>query len=228
MRFKVLFCLAALAISTAAWADAVYTYGTSYTANFSLSGNTLTIKVTNNLSGTTQNIASSISDIDFLVSGGGTTSNFSSTTPNYITIGTTTGTTCGTGLNCTITSGGSSGFVVNGTSGSYDITTLTGGNPANLIIGSGPYSCPSANGDLCNPQHNPFDLVSATFMLNIAGLTSLDQISGVQFSLGTQAGVFVPGTCTSCSALITPEPASLALLSTGLLGCAGLLRRKRR
>ena len=71
-----------------------------------------------------------------------------------------------------------------------------------------------------NGPHNPFLSESATFFLNVPGVTADSTINSAMFSFGTTAGVDVHGVHGE----IVPEPATLSLLAFG--GLAMLRRRK--
>jgi len=108
--------------------------------------------------------------------------------------------------------------------GSYILDALAAGGagPEHTIIGGagigGTYS--NANGSIAgNDPHNPFLNQSATFTLNITGVTAATTISNVIFSFGTASGNDSGGGST------VPEPLSLSLVGGGLL-TLGLLRKR--
>src|SRR5262249_5528632 len=92
--------------------------------------------------------------------------------------------------------------------------------------GSGP-SYSNANGSIAgNGPHNPFLAESATFTLNVPGVTSASSISAVKFQFGTTDG----------SNQVTgedppdpvPEPTGLTLAGIGLAMAGGWLGLRRR
>jgi len=101
------------------------------------------------------------------------------------------------------------------------LNDLGGGQPIDGIIGpangSGVYS--NANGSIAgNGPHNPFLNQTGTFTITAAGVTTASTISAVDISFGTVPSG--PGTNN------TPEPGTLVLFGSGLLGVAGIVRRR--
>ena len=102
----------------------------------------------------------------------------------------------------------------------FHITALGGGQPKGLIIGPGPYS--NANGSIAaNGPHNPFYNQTATFTLNIPGLSVDDRVNSAIFSFGTTAGIDVTGVPGT-----VPDGGTTVLLLGSALSGLGLLRRK--
>jgi len=82
----------------------------------------------------------------------------------------------------------------------------------------------NANGSIAgNNPHNPFLNQSATFSVTIPGLPANAVITNVVFQFGTGTDS-VPGV----SGVAVPEPASMFLLGSGLVGITSLIRRRRK
>ena len=178
---------------------------------------TVTVQLFNLLANPTT-VAQNISDFDFALSGTTSLGSLASSSGQDITVASngtfTLGSTVATGWAFT-----------SPTAGSYLLNVLgTATGPSHTILGApgagGTYS--NAGGSIAgNDPHNPFLNQSATFTLNITGVTANTTVSSAIFSFGTAAGDNVPGGPSST----IPEPVSLSLVGSGLLAL-GLLRKR--
>jgi len=181
----------------------------SATADFSQSGSTLTLTLTNTLLGL-KSAGQLLTGITFTLSDGSGVS-LNSQTGDLISIA-SNGTVTDLG---TLTLGW--GFGSTGGNTFEACVICTGGvtataTPEQGIIGPGPYT--SANSSILgNGPHNPFVNQSAVFTFNVP---SNETVSDVAFSFGTQPGASVP----------TPEPSTLLLLGAGLCALAWLVSRR--
>jgi len=197
-----------------------------------MTGTTLYVSMTNNEANPTA-AGQLLSDLSFVLSGGlntGTLSNKISSTvgsSNPITV-------LDSSFNATSTTStpakwqlsfGNSECVAGATS-CYFLNDLTGGKPADMIIGPGPYT--NANPSITG--HSPSLAGAVVFEIdNIIGLTSNTTVSNVNLSFGTGPdGAFTlendgSGTNQGDPA---PEPAVTFLAGAGLAALA-LVRKPR-
>lgn len=181
----------------------------SATADFSQSGSTLTLTLTNTLLGI-KSAGQLLTGITFTLSDG-----------SGVSLNSQTGDLISIASNGTVTDLGTLalgwGFGSTGSNTFEACVICTGGvtasaTPEQGIIGPGPYT--SANSSILgNGPHNPFVNQSAVFTFNVP---SNETVSDVVFSFGTQPGANVP----------TPEPSTLLLLGAGLCALAWLFSRR--
>ena len=185
------------------------------TATFVTGAGTLDITLTD-LQPNPTDVAQLISDLSFVLSNGATTGTIASSSGQELTVagdGTfTTGSTVATG------------WALNSTATGLQLDVLgTTTAPSHLIIGppdaSNLYS--NANGSIAgNKPHNPFLDGTATFMLDITGVTADTTVTSATFSFGTTEGTeLVPGTPRNQNPTV-PEPSTYVMMTVGL----GLVR----
>jgi hypothetical protein len=191
-------------------------------ADFSLSGTTLTLTLTNTLAGI-QSAGQLLTDVFFTLSAPGTPT-LTGQTADLITLaplGGPKGASISSNLGVQTINWGFGGATVSGLSGFELCVICQGGitssaTPTEGILGpvstDGNYD--NANKSLTNGSHSPFINDFATFTLsNVpAGAT----VTNVIFSFGTTPGGNVSA----------PEPSSITILGVALLALAGLRRKQ--
>ena len=171
-------------------------------------------------------VAQLLSGLTFKLSNGATTGTLFSSTGTQVTVN--SGGTYSVG-----TTGAAGWGLNNNVGGGLQLNALGFIGPAGLIIGNpgagGTYS--NANSSIAgNPAHNPFLLHSVQFIVNITGVTSATTITSSTFYFGTTPGQFKVQGCVStdpsCGLASVPEPISLVLTGSGLIGLLFLRRRR--
>ncbi len=220
LKYAVVAAVLVLGLASVATADQIFTtpagavnpltgQAVSATADFSQSGSTLTLTLTNTLLGI-NSAGQLLTGITFTLSDG-----------SGVVLNSQTGDLINIASNGAVTDLGTValgwGFGSTGSNTFEMCVICTGGvtasaTPEQGIVGPGPYG--TANSSILgNGPHNPFVNQSAVFTFNVP---SNETVSSVAFSFGTQPGSNVP----------TPEPSTLLLLGTGLCALAWLASRR--
>lgn len=206
-KLLVVLAVMLLMMSTAALADTV-----TITA---ISGNTVTFSVQN--TGNTASAADAISGFFFSCtgcSGGSAVNTGTGLTFNVAGDGTMTATSPATTTNA--------GWnLANQGGGTYFFSIFGSVSPQYTIISTDVSGC---NGSICgSPSHNPFFVTSnsqfVTFSVSFTNIGNLAVGQTGTLWYGTAAPTNPPPTTT-------PEPASMFLLGTGLVGIGGAVRKK--
>jgi hypothetical protein len=221
--------IAGLATSASA-ATFVDTVGGLGTADITQSGNILTIVLTEGLANPSE--ANQLSGIDIVLADGPGATGFglASQSGQLIDIKTTNP---GKG-SYTLISGNPDHWGAGQDSGDIFLETVgaysAGGKPRDLIVDDGGIYT-NVNGSFT--QHQPQIMGPATFTINLpTGYDVLSNITGVKFQYSTNAGfgdVVGGGDVPDFTPLTAvPEPATWAMMVTGLLGAGIMLRRARK
>jgi hypothetical protein len=184
-------------------------------ADITLGSDTITVVLTNLLSAANfRSDAQALSDLYFSLSNPNVS--FSSATVSA----SGTGVSIDSNGNTTSALGTTDRWKISGNSGTYLLTTLSGGKPSYLIVPSGS-SYPNANASVV--QHDPYFQGSATFTIsNITGLTSDTTVTDASLSFGTD------GTEIHTTAVPAPPSLIIAITGVGLIGGTALAFSYRR
>ncbi len=181
-------------------------------ATFSLSTNQITITL-ENLQADPQSAANCVSGLEFHVSTGQSSGTLSSSSGTDRTINGD-----GTWSDGSVVS---TGWALNTVGSDLMLNLLgTGTAPTHEIVGPpNGSSVYTGNSSITNGSHNPHIGLSATFTLNVPGVTASSTISSATFQFNTSAGSTTAGQ-------VVPEPASAGAIGALIL-LIGRSRRRR-
>jgi hypothetical protein len=191
-------------------------------ADFTVSAGQIQVTITNLLSAATIiSIGQSVSDLSFTLSNAPGALGTATASGQLVNVAVGGGITNVSGTPARwINSAIGGGVTISGNT--VTLEAIGHGQPNQLILpadGGGGY--PDANASI--RVHSPDTDGPATFTIDLAGVTDLTTITAVTFSFGTGPDTFLDGTPGGPS---VPEPTTLVLLGSGLLGLCYARRRR--